>query len=562
MIRNGNRLVVGGASVDNLVIQNCTIGGNEALSYDRGGLAVTWPVTNVVFRRCTVLGAQASGLWTYRPVTIEHCNFIGMGDGGIWLLGGSSGTVIRDCIFAGNGLAGLRVDGATRVLASNNCFFGNGEGNVFFTGVGKRWESASEINSCTQYASVFVNNIVTNPGFSALSRGWNDAVLYSNSPCLDAGTAGTDIGRHENPATVATSANTYYVKTNGDDSADGLTLGTAWATLPKATSVAVAGDTVVVQAGLYTNAVTITNGGSGPLTVRYRAPDGAAISNRLTLDRVGGVSMSGFEVMGTLTVTSSFGNVVSTGSVHHAVGDGIRLFYAPGNLLDSLAIHHNTGNGIYDRERSCALISRCRIYNNGGHGMLLGGASSTMMPGALRMWNANVFNNASNGVRMADAEYNLTKHEIVNSDLVGNGAQGLWIDDDTSAGFTLVNSIVADNAGGVWENGAGGDAVVSNCCFHANAGTNFFDEGVTVRDIAADINAVAGCVSNKVANPNFLPASGLAEFFLSSASPCLDSGTPVPFLATDLYGRPRIFHRQVDIGSCEFQVFGTFVILR
>lgn len=66
------------------------------------------------------------------------------------------------------------------------------------------------------------------------------------------------------PTTLpSTTGKTYYVSTSGDDSHDGLTPQTAFATPQKAASVVQAGDTVLIAAGLYHSSINMTNYASG-----------------------------------------------------------------------------------------------------------------------------------------------------------------------------------------------------------------------------------------------------------------------------------------------------------
>src|SRR5438094_8744204 len=60
----------------------------------------------------------------------------------------------------------------------------------------------------------------------------------------------------------------YYVATTGSDSNNG-SAGSPWATLNHANSVVVAGDTVHVAAGTYTQSVSITKSGTSGAHITY-----------------------------------------------------------------------------------------------------------------------------------------------------------------------------------------------------------------------------------------------------------------------------------------------------
>lgn len=77
-------------------------------------------------------------------------------------------------------------------------------------------------------------------------------------------------------AAIAANAATYYIRTDGNDSNDGLanTAEGAWLTLTKAAATLAAGDTVRVQAGTYTESFTESTDGSLESPITYVA-DGA-----------------------------------------------------------------------------------------------------------------------------------------------------------------------------------------------------------------------------------------------------------------------------------------------
>ena len=72
-------------------------------------------------------------------------------------------------------------------------------------------------------------------------------------------------------------ATQYYVSNTGSDSANGLTLGTAWLTIGHANSTLVAGDTVDIVAGSYPESITKGNSGSAGLPITYEAYQGGTV---------------------------------------------------------------------------------------------------------------------------------------------------------------------------------------------------------------------------------------------------------------------------------------------
>ena len=70
---------------------------------------------------------------------------------------------------------------------------------------------------------------------------------------------------------------TYYVATNGNDSWSG-TLGAPFLTIQKCASVAVAGDTCIIRAGTYREAITPTNSGTASNRIVYRPYTGESVT--------------------------------------------------------------------------------------------------------------------------------------------------------------------------------------------------------------------------------------------------------------------------------------------
>ena len=92
-------------------------------------------------------------------------------------------------------------------------------------------------------------------------------------------------------AAVSCPAATYYVATNGNDTAAGTATNTAWLTIQKAASVMVAGDTCYVRGGTYRETVTPVNSGTPASPITYHTYsnevvtiNGAAIITNWTLD--------------------------------------------------------------------------------------------------------------------------------------------------------------------------------------------------------------------------------------------------------------------------------------
>jgi hypothetical protein len=70
-------------------------------------------------------------------------------------------------------------------------------------------------------------------------------------------------------------AATYYVATTGLDTNNGTSTGTAWKTIQKAATTAVAGDTVNIQPGTYSNSITLSKLGTASAPITFTGAGGA-----------------------------------------------------------------------------------------------------------------------------------------------------------------------------------------------------------------------------------------------------------------------------------------------
>lgn len=151
-------------------------------------------------------------------------------------------------------------------------------------------------------------------------------------------------------------AATYYVRTDGNNSNNGLTntAGGAWLTLAKASSTIVGGDTVRVQPGAYPERVTETTSGTAGNYITYLADGSASSCQGFTISGASYVRIIGFEIFHTNTANSRGIRFDGTGSNNWAVGNYIHntfnqgigvgtpsahsYLYIIGNLLTNIGI--------------------------------------------------------------------------------------------------------------------------------------------------------------------------------------------------------------------------------
>ncbi len=312
----------------------------------------------------------------------------------------------------------------------------------------------------------------------------------------------------------AAHATTYYVATNGNDSADGLSWATARQTIQAAIDLTVSNDTVLVSNGVYatggrlagsiTNRIAITN------AISVKSSNGASATSILGLGPIGnaaircayvgdGAMLSGF------TISNGY-----TKSFVGAQGYGGGVYCATANGVVSNCII--SGNFAYGGGGGCkgGTIYNCTLIGNNGGSVLGGGGASSGV-----LYNCLITGNTAYG---------------------GGGAYQ----------STLFNCTVAANysyggSGGTW------DSSLFNSIIYYNMVTNYS----------------GGSSSNCCTTP--MPPSGAANFtnapmmwstnnlHLMPGSPCIDAGnSSYPNSGIDIDGDPRTNGTAVDVGCDEF----------
>ncbi len=484
----------------------------------------------------------------------------------------SAGTqaIVTNSIFAGTGSYAFyrRSEDGSRIEAYNNLIWGSGSANVANESAGQFYSTESEINALNTAALLFSNNIVANPGFANLWDDWDFNSFYANSPCLKENNGfARHIGPYQDPDIRPVYHNTYYVQEGGDDGADGLSLENAWATLGQAAGVAGAGDTVRVQQGNYQESVLITAGGSGNAPVTYVADgdvtvDGGGAAYGIRVYRAAGVVLDGFKITGAtagVSLVHAPGCELRNGVFYQNIR-GVLMTYSPACLLEGLQVFDNTSEGILSANNgpSGSTLSRSAVFSN-TTGVYVGMHSTGWI-----IKNCNIYSNSDTGIRQYYPMYSLYNKtfggiptRILHCNIIDNANYGFYAMYDTP---TVKNSIILGNDVGVFEHFEGDNTHLLNNCFYVN-GTNFYHQGTTARDTPAEINEVAVCENNIVADPLF-KISEPGKYALSGESPCIHAGADDAGVYVDFYGQRRPVGPGFDIGSYEMPPRGTLLIIR
>ncbi len=391
----------------------------------------------------------------------------------------------------------------------------------------------------------------------------------------------------------------YYVTTSGSDSADGLSIATAWATLQHAADTLVAGDTVHVADGDYQGFDVRSSGSAGsPISflaaspaVRISAdnpvtPDGINVENAayIVIDgfTVDGRTRAGVRVAVSQFVTvrncragfngkwgifSGFADdlLIENNETHNSVLEhGIYTSNSGDRpVIRGNWVHDNYANGIHmngdasaggDGTISGALVERNIIHGNG-----VGGGSAINMDGVIDsvVRNNLLFDNHASGISLyrIDGATGATGNLVVNNTII-NASDARWcVNINTgSTGNRVINNILYNKH--PWRGVISIDSS-SKAGFSAdyNSVMDRFstDDGNSVIALAAWQAAGYGANSFLATPAQHFLNPGV-DFHLLQSSPARDAGTSVDAPGSDLDGGPRPVGAGFDIGAYELQL--------
>lgn len=522
---------------------------------------------NWIVRNCRIHNNRGNGVscnWGSNG-QVTNCNIYGNWNSGISL--DSSSLKVKDCIITDNPRAGIYGYLTYGSQIANNCIYGNGQ-ECYNLDPQQRLETEAAINSL----SGWTNNIIRNPGYVNLWSNWNFNGFYSNSPCLNSGAGGGDLGAYQDPPLIETSSNTYYVDASaGDDSrtkSQAQSPATPWKTFTNAAAQAVAGDTVMLAVGAYSGGA-ILHGGSHNAPLTFQAAGAVTVAGggnpAIKFNRVAGVKLDGLTLTSSDTCLDSYAsfaniitNVTLSGGTYGIKANDVdsitckMIVDTCSFISQSYAINLRFTGGHIFRNCMISLISLDYAYNNiirecdinqGGIRFSQGYGTTD-----LSIWNCNIYR-CSYGLY---SDYPATRVSVINCTMFSNTIAGIWYPtsgDMTSQKIALQNSIFANNGFGVYQSGVTNAVNTTNCLFFGN-NTNFY-ANATAYQTANEINSLTGCTNNLVADPRLADAPN-TNFLLLDGSPCIGAGVTVTNLTVDRYGTTRPIGNAYDIGSDEY----------
>jgi parallel beta-helix repeat protein len=326
-------------------------------------------------------------------------------------------------------------------------------------------------------------------------------------------------------------ASTYYVDPAGNDDGPG-TAEAPWQTIQHAASTLLPGDTVIVQPGIYAEAVYVSTSGSAGAPITFQAQPGAILESPYP-----GASLSAFDVQ------PGVGDVVLDGfEARDGFGETIFVRYGGHDIvISNCNVHHNQV-GIWIDSASNIEVDNCQIHDNTGLGMRVSGTSQFVTVSGTVSSNNNDglgCNGKADGFTVEETTSNVT---FVNARAAGNGQDGFDLQGDavmvsgsasqnnTCAGIKLAqnarveNSLITGNTTGIGTSSyfnAPVTMTIINSTVADNSGTQMFfrDPNVPTGETAVPYNVV---VRNVV-------ASGLGKAIEAAANVLLTEDHDVFF---------------------------------
>jgi hypothetical protein len=353
----------------------------------------------------------------------------------------------------------------------------------------------------------------------------------------------------------------YYVATTGSNANNGLTVGTPFATILRASQVAGPGDVINVASGNYAGGFTTGLSGTAGARVRYQSTVkyGAVIlgGNYFAGWENAGyyVDIDGFEING----QGSSGTSQRIGLYNQGGETNISNCYVHDVLTNATAYANavasgNGGAGITNDNSNAigsvfnSTVDACRVYNIGQPGQtdsevhgfyqvtsgwIKNSISSSISSCGIQAWhgakNIDFFNNTVNGARNTGI-------------FVGSGDSGA---DSTTGNFIRVaNNVVSNCDRAIVE---GGTFVGPN---------NLFTNNLTFNSTTANYQMqVSGHTNDLTTDPLYVNA-GTQDFHIQTGSPAKDSGSATYAPNHDFDNNVRPQGATPDRGAYEYVVAG------
>lgn len=359
-------------------------------------------------------------------------------------------------------------------------------------------------------------------------------------------------------------ATTYYVRKSGNDANAGTSPATALLTIGAAAQKMIAGDSVWIGAGTYSEQVSCPTSGSSGQIISYQGDTTGAHTGDAgnVIISSGGAPFNGngasyIVVAGIATSGGSPGmsfvggsNITLQSCDVSGANNGVTIDHAALSMT-SCASHNNSGQGVYVLGSANVTITACNFYSNTAYGVYVGPSGSPNVTlGRTKMYsNTSGGFSATNGTVVAS---NCIIYDSWDGVDVWNGYSGY-----TGGNVTLYNCVVADSHDdATWINAGSLTIVNTIIAFNHSWAINVWGGTCTHTynafwsDGYGMYNATAGDVGEIQADPKFADEPG-HDFHLNPGSPCIDAGSTIGAVTVDYDDNVRPYGSAYDMGVYE-----------
>jgi len=375
----------------------------------------------------------------------------------------------------------------------------------------------------------------------------------------------------------------YYVRTSGNDAANGRSPQAAFKTIQRAFDVMQSGDDVIIGGGTYNEVPTFNKNGSGPQynynihgDVTNQCGDGTSVS--LTGIKLKGsfIRVLNITFVGGSSNTTVLWDGVNTGRMDNCVlvGKHVGLGVIKSKLLlSACTIRDAQKNGIEVEESDeLAILNNCEVYGNGDSGVFVKGKASNVV-----LSRSIVRNNGDHGVEVDSSKSQVVLDRVILTDngkcggtvkdaglsfmnclVMYNGDEGVQGKGNSDTRLSLDSCTVAYNGDdGIDHDSSAGTAGVGNCIIAFNRDNGIDFSGQSYNGIWHGFNLVYGNVKGNYTgtdagqgeiqvDPKFV---GPRDLRLQASSPAID--TVAVTQNQDLVGTARPLGLKSDMGCYE-----------
>ena len=352
---NGGGIVIATLDGEGNLIEDCVGYGNGSPHNSEGGNVSVFSSNNDTIRRCVGYRSVNTGVRIYGlgkgPGTIDQS--LGWGNGG------------PDVGLKGNDLGDAKNSIALRNLAGKH--FSH---NI----VGEKLVNIEETNLAKD--NVFLAAEKIPPGREFVDPVNFDFRLQSTSKLRGSAPDGSDRGPFQFKSDV------FFVRPDGDDAGDGLSLKTAWKTGTRAVQSLKPGDTVYFEEGVYAGPLVVKAGQAEgkPITLKGRGTARVIFPDSVSIDSSAGVAFERLNFSKTVQVKKTTG-VAFENCRFGASDKGVEAEEVSGLRIAHSEFTGSPKTGLALQDCQDVVLTSNLFDNAGGVAVQVGGGETSLLNG-------------------------------------------------------------------------------------------------------------------------------------------------------------------------------------